>query len=305
MEERLKKGNSLGKLSTVSRIRTSLISGAVAGACAKTCIAPFDRAKIIFQVSSREYSLLGAIKLLIKQAREEGVTSLWRGNSATLIRIVPYAAIHFAAYEQLKYHLKTEEGQKFLPPLRQIIAGATAGAIATLATYPLDIARARLAVTKKQVYNNLYTAVVTEYRSGGVLRLWRGIAPSIIGILPYAGASFFTFENLKRLHLERRGSEASSLSKLLYGAVAGLVGQTASYPLDIVRRRMQTAGLEACSSPHTSMVQTLVYVVRHEGGLMGLYKGLSMNWIKGPISVTISFNVYELIKSYLVRVEDV
>ena len=305
MEERLKKGNSPAILSTSSRIRTSLISGAIAGACAKTCIAPFDRAKIIFQVSSREYSLFEAIKLLIKQTREDRITSLWRGNSATLTRIIPYAAIHFAAYEQLKHHLKTEENQKFLPPLRQITAGSAAGAIATLTTYPLDIARARLAVTKKHVYNSLYNAVTTEYRSEGLLMLWRGITPSIIGILPYAGASFFTFENLKRLHLERNGSEAPPLSRLLYGAVAGLVGQTASYPLDIVRRRMQTAGLEACSSPQVSMLRTVLYVIRHEGGVMGLYKGLSMNWIKGPISVTISFNVYELTKSYLSRLQDV
>ena len=305
MEEMLKKGNSIERLRTSSRIKTSLISGAIAGACAKTCIAPFDRAKIIFQISSKEYSLLEAIKLLIRHAREDRITSLWRGNSATLTRIVPYAAIHFAAYEQLKHHLKREENQKFLPPIRQIVAGSTAGAIATFSTYPLDIARARLAVTKKHVYSNLYHAVAAEYRKDGMLRLWRGITPSIIGILPYAGTSFFTFENLKRLHFEKKGVDAPPLSRLLYGAVAGLVGQTASYPLDIVRRRMQTAGLEACSSPQVSMLQTLLYVVRHEGGVMGLYKGLSMNWIKGPISVTISFNVYELTKSYLVRLQEV
>ena len=303
-DEKAKDRKIIRRYKTLSRIQTSLIAGAAAGACAKTCIAPFDRAKIFFQVSSRKYSLLEAIKLLIKYTREDKITSLWRGNSATLTRIIPYAALHFAAYEQFKHSLKTDPNQKFLPPLRQIIAGSAAGAFATFFTYPLDIARARMAITKKHVYTNLYQAMVHVTREGGAAKLWRGITPSIIGILPYAGTSFFTFEYLKRVHFEKYDTEAPQLNRLLYGGVAGLVGQTASYPFDIIRRRMQTAGLEICSNPKTSMLRTAVHVIQHEGGVRGLYKGLSMNWIKGPLSVTISFNVYEFVKKNITQSQE-
>lgn len=73
--------------------------------------------------------------------------------------------------------------------------------------------------------------------------------------------------------------------------VSGLLGQNVSYPLDIVRRRMQTEGL-VTKVTYRTILHTLRYVFTTEG-VRGLYKGVSMNWIKGPLAVTISFNTYD------------
>lgn len=131
------------------------------------------------------------------------------------------------------------------------------------------------------------------------MTLYRGLTPTLMGVVPYAGFSFFTYETLKEYHQKKYGGGPDPLSRLVYGAVAGLIGQSASYPLDIVRRRMQTEGV-ASNVRYPSVLSTMRYIVYREG-VSGLYKGVTMNWIKGPIAVSISFNTYDTIKGWLRR----
>lgn len=62
-------------------------------------------------------------------------------------------------------------------------------------------------------------------------------APSLYGIFPYAGLKFYFYEEMKRHVPEEHKNNI--LVKLVCGSVAGLLGQTFTYPLDVVRRQMQ------------------------------------------------------------------
>ena len=96
-----------------------------------------------------------------------------------------------------------------------------------------------------------------------------------VAALCYNGVSFLTYEKLKGMWFHRQSSTGnldlkndSSLSplwRLLFGAMAGLLGQTASYPLDIVRRRMQTARqMGVNGGRYSSILGTLIYIYRYE-----------------------------------------
>uniref|UniRef100_A0A8C7HJW0 Mitochondrial coenzyme A transporter SLC25A42 n=3 Tax=Oncorhynchus TaxID=8016 RepID=A0A8C7HJW0_ONCKI len=272
----------------------SLLSGALAGALAKTAVAPLDRTKIIFQGRQQHFSH-EAYRLIYRTYLKDGFLSLWRGNSATMVRVIPYAAIQFCAHEQYKRLLGGYFGfqGKALPPVPRLLAGSMAGTTAAMLTYPLDMVRARMAVTPKEMYSNIIHVFVRISREEGLKTLYRGFTPTILGVVPYAGLSFFTYETLKKMHAERSGRpQPYSYERLVFGACAGLLGQSASYPLDVVRRRMQTAGVTG----HTygTILGTMRDIVAEEGVVRGLYKGLSMNWVKGPIAVGISFTTFDM-----------
>ncbi|CAH2293422.1 mitochondrial coenzyme A transporter SLC25A42 [Pelobates cultripes] len=285
-------------------VLNSLMSGALAGAVAKTVVAPLDRTKIIFQVSSNRFSAKEAYKLIYHTYRNEGLLSLWRGNSATMVRVIPYAAIQFCAHEQYKKLLGSYYGFQgnALTPIPRLLAGSLAGTTATVVTYPLDLVRARMAVTPKEMYSNIIHVFIRMSREEGLRSLYRGFNPTILGVIPYAGISFFTYETLKKLHAEHSGrAQPYPFERLFFGACAGLLGQSASYPLDVVRRRMQTAGVTG----HTygTILSTMKEIVAEEGVIRGLYKGLSMNWVKGPVAVGISFTTFDLTQILLKKLQ--
>ncbi|KAM4709917.1 mitochondrial coenzyme A transporter SLC25A42 [Discoglossus pictus] len=285
-------------------VLNSLMSGALAGAVAKTAVAPLDRTKIIFQVSSNRFSAKEAYKLIYRTYLNEGFLSLWRGNSATMVRVIPYAAIQFCAHEQYKKLFGKYYGFQgnALTPIPRLLAGSLAGTTATILTYPLDLVRARMAVTPKEMYSNIIQVFMRMSRDEGLKTLYRGFAPTILGVIPYAGISFFTYETLKKIHLEHSGrTQPYTFERLMFGACAGLLGQSASYPLDVVRRRMQTAGVTGHT--YSTILGTMYEVVSEEGVIRGLYKGLSMNWVKGPIAVGISFTTFDLTQILLKKLQ--
>ena len=80
---------------------------------------------------------------------------------------------------------------------------------------------------------------------------------------------------------------------MLFGAMSGLIGQTVSYPFDVVRRRLQTAAVIRPQDTSLGAIATARKIILEEGITGGLYKGVTMNWLKGPISVGVSLMTFD------------
>ncbi|GBP29497.1 Graves disease carrier protein homolog [Eumeta japonica] len=165
---------------------------------------------------------------------------------------------------------------------------------------------------KEDVVNRVETGVYVAME-GGVRALYRGFVPTLTGMVPYAGFSFYCFESLKyfcmkylphtlckRCERNTGGLVLTVPGKLLCGGLAGAVAQSVSYPLDVTRRRMQLA----CMTPETEkfgtgMFRTLALIYRENGIVKGLYRGMSINYIRAIPMVAMSFSTYELMKQLL------
>ena len=62
-----------------------------------------------------------------------------------MLRIVPYAALHYMTYEQYRCWILNNAPSVGTGPVVDLLAGSAAGGTAVLCTYPLDLARTKLA----------------------------------------------------------------------------------------------------------------------------------------------------------------
>ncbi|KAJ3097430.1 hypothetical protein HDU97_004878 [Phlyctochytrium planicorne] len=305
---------------SASYIIRSLVAGGVAGCAAKTSIAPLDRVKILFQTNNPQFQkhsghFFGVFRAASEISKAHGLRGLFQGHSATLLRIFPYAAIKFMAYEQYKDLLMPTKKDE--TSIKRFVAGSLAGVTSVFFTYPLDILRTRLAfevrssTSKIGILSTTATMLREPHPYGlGIFNLYRGFLPTIYGMIPYAGVSFLTYESMKIWAAKQKGWTTDEGKKgqlrwwaqLFVGGFSGALAQTASYPFEVIRRRMQVAGKvamkgvseQAARYPGTWQTAVWIYQTR---GFSGFFVGLSIGYLKITPMFAVSFFVYEHMKA--------
>ena len=303
---------------------------------AKTAIAPLDRVKILFQASNPDYQKysgrwLGVVNAMDNIVKQQGVLGLFHGHSATILRIFPYAAVKYMAFDMFRLVMMPTPRDE--TSLRLFLAGSMSGVLSVFITYPLELIRVRLAFdtkTKPQA-GSLRNIVTNIYHEGAeiitndgphkstllnripLLKFYRGFAATVMGMIPYAGTSFLVFGRTKAwlytvlLNKDTQGMPLSehpplfdlnrTVVDLTAGALAGAISQTASYPFEVIRRRQQVGGL-LHPSRMMGFTETVrwIYTTR---GILGFYIGLGIGYLKVVPMTAISFAVWSEMKCML------
>ncbi|KNC76356.1 hypothetical protein SARC_11141 [Sphaeroforma arctica JP610] len=269
----------------------------------------------------------------------DGFAGFFKGNGINILRMIPYTGIQISAYESYKRVFSSDEAE-LSSPLR-LTSGALAGMTAAVLTYPLDIIRTRMtlysiadtssvvsgtglgsggALVAPTRYNSVYDCgqkimyesgdyagrSVTELKrngqKGSPAMLFRGLTPSMLGVMPYVALNFALYEVLKVSAGTLSGADPHAEmgvgTRLTCAALAGALSQTVTYPLDVIKRRMQVMEMSSSRYHYTGVLDAFKTIKRSESW-RGLYRGLLANYIKVVPSITASYFTYEYCKRLL------
>lgn len=96
------------------------------------------------------------------------------------------------------------------------------------------------ALTQPDEYRGILHALWRIIREEGFLELYRGLAPSIIGVIPYAGVNYYAYDSLRSLYKRLSKEERiGNIQTLLIGSLAGAIASSSTFPLEVARKQMQ------------------------------------------------------------------
>ncbi|KAK1658517.1 mitochondrial substrate carrier [Colletotrichum godetiae] len=206
-------------------------------------------------------------------------------------------------------------------PLVHLVAGASGGAATSLLTSPLDVLRTRLqsdlylpssrsTVASQAPRSRLYiTPLGHVFETFDILRsiknnegwrgLFRGIGPSLAGVVPATAIKFYVYGNTKLLAARYLNYKEDDPIVHAHAAVAASIATaTATNPVWLVKTRLQLDRSRAIRGTtvrqYTGSLDCVQKVLRKEG-IPGLYRGLSASYL-GTVETVLHLVLYEKLK---------
>ncbi|KAL9234772.1 hypothetical protein vseg_009601 [Gypsophila vaccaria] len=268
------------------------LMGGVSAAVSKTAAAPIERVKLLIQNQdemikagrlSEPYKGIG--ECFKRTVQEEGMMSLWRGNTANVIRYFPTQALNFAFKDYFKrlFNFKKDRDGYWKWFAGNLGSGGAAGASSLFFVYSLDYARTRLANDSKSAkkggsrqFNGLVDVYKKTLASDGIAGLYRGFNISCVGIIVYRGLYFGLYDSIKPVVLTGKLEDSFFASFALGWVITNGAG-IASYPIDTVRRRMMMTSGEAVK--YKGSMDCFAQILKNEGA-KSLFKGAGANILR-------------------------
>ena len=175
-------------------------------------------------------------------AAGRGMLNLWRGTSATVLRVGGGAAVHFYVLESLRAR---EDEVPWSKPVRNTFFGGVSRGAAVVLLCPITTVKTRMeasgAAAAAYAYRSVPHGLVSVVRAEGPLALWRGLAPALLSTMPFSAVHYAAYSALRDELGRRRepGQAPKFLSGEVFacGAAASVLATCITQPFDVMRTR--------------------------------------------------------------------
>ncbi|KAK0188363.1 carnitine/acyl carnitine carrier [Armillaria mellea] len=305
-------------------------AGTISGIAGLIVGYPFDTVKVRFQnpeMTGKYRSTMHALATIIKEERFIG---MYKGITSPLATAALMNGLVFASYQ---FFMKIQlENNSSIPTLTQIaLAGAGSGIVSSIVTTPTELIKIRQ--QSLLVPSSTYEVILDILRKNGIRGLYRGMGATALRDLGY-GSYFFAVHFYVSLSMTvRRESQYEATSRyfmpsqvdgqvrtppwaamLLAGGVAGIAGWMTTFPLDVVKTRMQSTEssyTSSISSPNTGLnpsapllppranpyrtVLSTIFASYQAEGLAVFFRGLAPTLIRAvPVNMA-TFATFEAV----------
>jgi solute carrier family 25 phosphate transporter 23/24/25/41 len=160
------------------------------------------------------------------------------------IKVMPETAVKMFVFDFAKSWANSDPNLVSGP--QRFVAGGFAGAVSQVMVYPLEVIKTRLSVSPPSLYTGVLHCFSKTLTLEGVGALYRGCATSVVGIIPYAGIDLMMSSMLRDAcvrYYDASRREPGPLTMLGVGVLSGTAAMTLTYPIGLVRTRLQASGL--------------------------------------------------------------
>ncbi|KAH6626978.1 mitochondrial carrier domain-containing protein [Chaetomium sp. MPI-SDFR-AT-0129] len=210
-----------------------------------------------------------------------------------------------------------------LTPLDFFLASLGAGALTQIITNPIWVLKTRMLSSDRSAagaYPSMWAGAVRLIREEGPRGFYRGLGVGMLAV-SHGAVQFAVYDPLKRVYLAKRGGESqgrgsnggggggagskasssasvSNEATVVLSTVSKLVAGATTYPLQVLRSRLQQHDAEAQFGRGLSGVVRRLW---REEGIRGFYRGVMPGVVRVLPATWVTFLVYENVRYYLPR----
>ena len=278
---------------------------------------------------ARQKSFTSTFDGLRKIARNEGLTSLWRGLSPTLVMAIPANVIYFTGYDALRWNPASPIQGRVPDAYAPLVAGSLARVAAAATISPIEMFRTRMQAATSRgtgVFKDTVVGMRSLVQTQGVTSLWRGLTLTMWRDVPFSGIYWWGYETMRTALTdlrERRGEQLhrdhahapTFVDSFVAGATSGAFASIITTPFDVGKTRQQvaehnssaeksTSGTRGALRPEERSMPRFIHAIWKEEGVGGLFKGWVARTLKVAPACANMISSYEVGKKWARRINE-